>query len=163
MKENNNMRRVFIGGLLSGVILNAISYFFNKFLLLDIYMKSPKVFMKPMDNIWFWKMVVFYFIVGSILAFAYDIFKHRVPGNGFVKGMIFGVLIWLAAFLPSMLFVYLIIALRAKLLLIWSINWFFNFIFAGAILGFIDEWKNLLAFFRRHSIIYNVLTIKIFV
>lgn len=135
------MVKTIIGGLLSGIILNVVGWIFDKTLLVDLYAHSPEVFLKPMDEIWLAKMIVFYFIVGMILAFTYHIFKHRVPGSGFIKGLTFGALLWLAAYLPAMTFMYLIVALRAKLIFMWALNWFFNFTLAGGILGFIDEEK----------------------
>lgn len=133
------MKNILLGGFLSGIILNITGLLFDKFLLANVYAECPKVFLKPMDQVWQVKMVIFYFLVGMILASAYHFFKHRVPGTGFAKGLAFGVIIWLAAYLPSMVFLYLVAAIRVKLITMWILNWFFNFALAGGSLGMIDE------------------------
>jgi hypothetical protein len=132
------MKKIIIGGLLAGVVILLMGMLFGA-LSAEMYKLSPKVFWKPMGGDWFTKMAVFDFATGLVLAAIYSIIKGALPGAGLMKGISFGIIIWVAGPLIGFTMTYLTMAIRVKLIAVWALNDLLNYVLSGLIFKLIDE------------------------
>jgi uncharacterized membrane protein YagU involved in acid resistance len=132
------MKKVIIGGLLAGVVILLMGMVFGA-MSAEMYKLSPKVFWKPMGGDWFTKMVIFDFVTGLILAGVFSIVKGALPGVGLMKGLSFGLIIWIVGPLLGLTMTYLTMAIRVKLIAVWTVNGLVNYLLSGLIFELLDE------------------------
>jgi len=132
------MKKIIIGGLLAGVVIIIMGMIFGA-LSADMYKLSPKALWKPMGGDWFMKMIIFDFATGLILAYIFSIIKGSLLGTGLIKGVAFGIIIFVIGPLLGLTMTYLTMAVRNKLLAVWALNGLINYLIAGLIFEFIDE------------------------
>jgi hypothetical protein len=132
------MKKIIIGGLVAGVVIMIIGMVFGA-LSADMYKMSPKILWKPMGGDWFTKMVIFDFVTGLILAYVFSIIKGSLPGEGLMKGISFGLIIFAVGTFLGLTMTYLTMAIRTKMIMVWALNGLINYIFAGFIFEIIDE------------------------
>ena len=132
------MKKILIGGLLSGAIILIMGVVFGG-MSAEMYKLSPQVFWKPMGGDWFSKMVMLDIVSGLVLACIFSIIKGALPGTGLIKGLSFGIIVWLVGPLLGLTMTYLTMAIRAKLIGIWALNGLVNYCIAGLVFELLDE------------------------
>lgn len=132
------MKKILIGGILAGLVILVIGLIFGS-LTANMYRMSPQIMWKPMGQNFFVQVIIYDLIVGIILAYVYSILKNSVPGSGIVKGLIFGLLVWLVGSVPGLGITYLTMNIRNKLIFTWLVNNLINYCLAGAVIQQIDE------------------------
>jgi len=132
------MKKVIIGGLLAGVVILLMGMVFGA-MSAEMYKQSPQVFWKPMGGDWFTKMAVFDLVTGLVLAVIFSIIKSALPGNGLMKGISFGIIIWIVGPLLGLTMTYLTMAIRVKLIAVWTLNGLVNYLLSGLIFELLDE------------------------
>lgn len=132
------MKKIIIGGLLAGVLFWVLGMIFGT-LTADLYAMSPKVFWKPMGSTWMIKIVAYNFFSAFLLAYVYSVFGSVIPGKGYQKGLIFGLLIFLVGPFLGLSMTYITMAIRAKLICMWALNSLVAYSLAGLTFQLIDE------------------------
>lgn len=132
------MKKIIIGGLLAGVVILLMGMVFGA-LSSEMYKLSPKVFWKPMGGDWFTKIVIYDLVTGLVLASVFSMIKGSLPGGGFVKGLTFGLIVWIIGPVLGLVITYLTMAIRLKLLAVWAANGLANYVLSGLIFGLLDE------------------------
>jgi hypothetical protein len=132
------MKKIIIGGLLAGIVMLLMGMVFGA-LSSEMYKLSPKVFWKPMGGDWFTKMVIYDLVAGLLLALTFSIVKKALPGNGSMKGISYGLIIWFVGPLLGLTMTYLTMAIRVKLIAVWALNNLVNYVISGLIFEFLDE------------------------
>jgi hypothetical protein len=131
------MKKIIISGLLAGVVILLLGILFGA-LSSEMYKLSPRVFWRPMGGDWFMKMAVFDLLTGFVLVFIFSVIKGALPGAGLMKGISFGIIIWVAGPLVGLTMTYLTMAIRMKLIAVWAINDLLNYVISGLIFEWID-------------------------
>ena len=132
------MKKIIIGGVLAGVVILLMGMVFGA-LSSEMYKMSPRVFWKPMGGDWFTKVIIFDLASGLVLACVFSIIKGMLPGTGLMKGLSFGMIIWIVGPLLGLTMTYLTMAIRAKLIAVWALNGLFNYILSGLVFELLDE------------------------
>jgi len=129
------MKKIIIGGVLAGLVIMVVG-FISGSMLEGLYRLSPAgIFKTPnLTN-----LIVYYFVVGLILAYVYSILKNAVPGNGMQKGMIFGFLVFLVGTIPGLGITWITMTVRNRLLFWWAVFGLVEMALAGAAIAFVDE------------------------
>jgi hypothetical protein len=65
---------------------------------------------------------LFSLMTGTIFAASYSLLKKSVPGKGMVKGVIYGLMLFLIVGVPFTLTIYLMLAVPVALLLVWALS-----------------------------------------
>jgi uncharacterized membrane protein YagU involved in acid resistance len=130
------MKRIVVGGLLAGLALLVVGFIFGS-LTADLYMMSPGgIFKSPMN---FNLLIIYDFVVGLILAYAYSVINTAIPKSGLQKGLVFGLLIWLVGTVPGLGITYITMNVRNKLIFMWAFQGLIAYLLAGAAIQAVDE------------------------
>ncbi|MFC1767266.1 hypothetical protein ACFLZ2_01765 [Candidatus Margulisiibacteriota bacterium] len=132
------MKKIVIGGLLVGALFWVVGMIFGTFTA-DLYAMSPKVFWKPMTGTWAIKMVAYNFVSAFIFAHVFSMIGSVVPGKGYQKGLVFGLLIFLVGPFLGLSMTYITMAIRAKLVFMWALNNLVAYLLAGITFQLIEE------------------------
>jgi len=132
------MKKIIIGGLLAAIVIIIMGMVFGA-MSSDMYKMSPKILWKPMGGDWFTKMIIFDIVSGLILAYVFSIIKGALPGAGLVKGISFGLIIFFVGTFLGLTMTYLTMAVRTKLIAVWSLNSLINYLLAGLIFELVEE------------------------
>jgi len=132
------MKKIIIGGLLAGLVIAIMGMVFGA-MSADMYKMSPKALWKPMGSDWFTQMVIFDFVTGLLLAYVFSMIKGALPGEGLLKGVSFGVLVFAVGPLLGLTMTYLTMAVRTRLIAVWALNGLVNYVIAGLIFEVIEE------------------------
>lgn len=89
----------------------------------------------PPPTSFFYHSITFGIITGILLASAYAIIRGGVPGTGTKRGLIYGLLVFMAAGVPSSLSLYLLINLPPALIAYWALENLAIYLIGGAIFG----------------------------
>ena len=89
----------------------------------------------PPPASFYYYSIAFGLVNGIVLAFAFAIIRGGIPGRGLKKGLLFGLLVFLIASLPSSLSLYLLINLPVALIIYWTVEGFVACLIGGAIIG----------------------------
>lgn len=83
----------------------------------------------------FYYSIVFGIITGILLASVYAIIREGVPGKKIKKGLVYGILVFLVAGVPSSLSLYLLINLPSTLIAYWTLENLVIYLIGGTIFG----------------------------
>lgn len=116
------VKRMLIAGVVSrmaGTILGIVTCggIFNW-----VYALEPTDIWKPMAGpppIWF---NVASLALGIILALIYALLYRGIPGRGIVKGLVFGLFVWLVGTVPGMLATYTFMRIATGVVIYWTIQ-----------------------------------------
>ncbi len=132
------MKKTIVAGLVAGIVILIVGMIFGSFTA-DMYKMSPASLWKPMGGSWFGQMIIYDIIFGLILSYVFSVISSVIPGKGIQKGLIFGLLLWLAGSVPGLGITYLTMNIRNKLILMWLANGLANYCLAGAAIQVVDE------------------------
>jgi len=133
-----HMKKIIIGGILSAIVIIIMGMLFGA-ASSEMYKMSPKTLWKPMGGNWFTEMIILDLVTGFILAGGYSLVKKCVPGQKLQKGLCYGLLVFVVGPFLGLTMTYLTMAVRTKLIAVWALNGFVNYILSGLIFAFIDE------------------------
>ena len=103
-----------------------------------VYQLEPTFVWRDMKDIDFMKFNAFFVLLNIILAFVYVIIHKSLPGsNKFVKGICFGLMVWLIGILPGMVSTNAFMVVADGVIVYWTIFEFFNNIIKGVIISLI--------------------------
>lgn len=87
-----------------------------------VYKLEPTNVWRSMENFSLPLMIVTTFITDLIFVFVYALINKGVPGqNKFVKGLIYGLLVWLVGMVPGMIATYLYQTIATTVVIYWTI------------------------------------------
>ncbi len=86
----------------------------------------------PPGTEFFVASLVVNFAIGLTFAGVYSMLKKSIPGKGLMKGVNYGLLLFLLAGLPYTLTTYLLLAVPAMLLVGWAVEALILYIICGA-------------------------------
>jgi hypothetical protein len=136
------MKRIVLPGLLAGVIMLVIGLIIsNLFMLIpivnaDYYSGVMRSWSDPIMTLFF----LYPFVLGVVLAFAWDKVKNIIRGKGsFIKGLKFGLGYLIIATIPGMLISYSSFNLSLLTIVSWTISGFVNAAVAGMIFAKINK------------------------
>ncbi|MEK9149510.1 MAG: hypothetical protein AAB267_05630 [Candidatus Desantisbacteria bacterium] len=100
-----------------------------------VYTLEPTEIWKPMAGpppIWFNAASLG---LGIVLALVYALLYRGIPGKGIVKGLVFGLFIWLVGTLPGMLSTYTFMRVATTVVIYWTILGLVALLVEGAIIA----------------------------
>ncbi|VVB90223.1 Uncharacterised protein [uncultured archaeon] len=89
----------------------------------------------PPGSEYFLASITINLVTGIIFAGAYSFVKQSIPGKGIVKGIYYGVLLFLISGVPFTLTIYLLFSVPVLLLLNWTVSNMVVYLIGGAILA----------------------------
>ena len=73
--------------------------------------------------------------MGIILALVYALLYRGIPGKSIVKGLVFGLFVWLVGTLPGMLATYTFMRVATTVVIYWTIQGLVVLLVEGAIIA----------------------------
>lgn len=87
-----------------------------------VYKIEPTNVWKPMASASLPLILAGIFIVDAIFVWVYALIKKGIPGqNKFVKGLVFGLLVWAIGLIPGMISTYLYMTVATTVVIYWTI------------------------------------------
>lgn len=87
-----------------------------------VYKLEPTSVWKPIESFSLPLMILSTFVIDFIFVLAYAIIKSGVPGkNKYVKGLLFGLLVWSVGMFPGMIMTYLYQSIATTVVIYWTI------------------------------------------
>ncbi len=129
--------KIILSGVVAGFILffvASISYNFTK----EITDPSLKyIFKKSIHMQWFYKLLIINAGTGIIMAIFYALMRSGLPGNDFIKGATWGMVVWIFMINQPLITAIVIGDFAPNLLLSWLAQGFASYVAAGASIGLI--------------------------
>lgn len=129
--------KVILAGIVSGFILfivASISYNFVK----EITDPSLKyIFREAISMKWFYKLLIINAGTGIVMAIFYSLLRSGLPGNDFIKGATWGMIVWIIMITQPLITSLVVGKFSHDLLLSWLAQGFASFVTAGASIGLI--------------------------
>jgi|SRR5690242_6149514 hypothetical protein len=91
-----NTKKIFIGGIIGGVVYFFLGWVFYGKLLTDFFTKNsvaPQGVSKPMDQFIWWALILGNIIAGFILSYVFVKANIKTIGSGLGTGLVLGLLI----------------------------------------------------------------------
>lgn len=124
-----------IAGIVTGVVIFVIGMVMGILLGVD-YTKTPQLW-KPMTGNWTYYMIVVDIIEGIIYGLVFGIVMNSVPGNGWKKGLNYGLILWLVATAPGMMMTYFTMAVPDMIVASWLFGGLISLVIAGPLIAII--------------------------
>ena len=142
MQEKISFWRILGAGILYAIVaqvINTLGAFLSMgyYLMEEYFPVWSKVMMPvagPPPSSFYAYSIGFGVLSGMLFALVYSVIKSGVPGRTAVKkGLVYGLLVFLVAGIPSSLMLYLLIYLPAGLIGIWSVSSLIAYLISGVI------------------------------
>jgi len=117
------MTRILLAGLAGTVFCTAVSMVTCGWVFNWVYRVEPVHVWKPMDSngpgVWF---MIAELVLGILLAAMYAMVCKGLPGkNRIVRGLLFGLMVWIVGILPGMFSTYSFMTVAPVVVLYWTI------------------------------------------
>lgn len=87
-----------------------------------VYKLEPVSVWKPMENISLPLMIAGTFFIDTLFVFVYTLINKGIPGkNKVVKGLVYGLLVWMVGLVPGMISTYLYMTVATTVVIYWTI------------------------------------------
>jgi hypothetical protein len=132
-----NWKKGIIAGLVAGVVILIIGNL-SGFLFAVDYTKTPELW-KPMTGNWLYNMIAIDFVEGIIYGIVFTLIYSGIPGNGWKKGLNYGLIVWLVATVPGMLMTYFTMAVPDMIVVSWTVGGLISLVIAGPVIAIIHD------------------------
>jgi hypothetical protein len=148
MKNKISTGRIIIAGIIFAVIAQIIhtigAYASIKYYTMPEYFPVWSKLMMPTagppPTSFMLYSLLFSFIGGFLIALVYSVIKEGIPANTVnKKGLVYGLLLFLAAGIPSALGMYLLINLPIALIIGWTIESLIVYLIGGIVIARINK------------------------
>lgn len=130
------LRRIIVGGIFVGlllIVLGVILGFFSVTVFkLPMFVSDSTLWRKEFNPI---LSVCLDIIYGIILAGLFNLLYIGIPGEGILKGISFGLIIWFFKVVMAMGSIRIMFNVSDKVLLYWTFSGLFEMLIIGTILG----------------------------
>ncbi|MBU0567218.1 hypothetical protein KJ693_03880 [bacterium] len=129
------IRRMLIAGVVSRIAGTILGIMTCGWLFNWVYALEPTEIWKPMAGpppLWFNLAGL---ALGIILALVYALLIKSIPGKGIVKGLVFGLFVWLVGILPGMLATYTFMRIATTVVIYWTIQGLVVLLVEGVIIA----------------------------
>ncbi len=136
-----NIRRIIIAGFTINVlsfIIGALSFnwaFKFIFQLEPTYIWRWISFEQKMGTGWWTYLIIGNTILAILFAWVYAILIKGIPGSGIKKGILYGILLWLAGILPCTFSMHIFTKMAGLVVLYWTIDGLIEYSLYGAIVA----------------------------
>jgi len=124
-----------IAGIAAGVVVLAIGMLLGSLLGAE-YTATPQLW-KPMTGNWWYYMIVIDLVEGIIYGLVFGIVMNGIPGNGWKKGLNYGLILWLVGTVPGMLMTYSTMAVPDMIVASWLFGGLISLAIAGPVIAVI--------------------------
>lgn len=101
-----------------------------------VYKLEPISVWRPMDTICWGFMYGGMFVLDLVLVYVYALLKSALPGkNKYIKGIVFGVIVWAVGILPGMLSTHVFMTVASTVVIYWTIFGILNNILKGLVIA----------------------------
>ena len=132
MKINRNL-------LIITVVIGILSVIWNSltcgWLFRWVYMLEPIGVWKPFNEFPVFLAIIWAFILAFILAWVYSLIYKSLPGKGLIKGLWFGLIVWLLKSLPLVVFLFMLTVIAKGVLFYWLIDFFLISLWQGVVIA----------------------------
>ncbi len=130
--------RIFIAGIVSAVLGAIVGGFCCGGIFNWVYKLEPTNVWRAMENIPWIRFHVLSVGLHIILAFSYALLNRSLPGaNKLIKGLTFGLIIWLVGILPGMLATHAFMTVANTVVIYWTIIGLFTSLLNGIVIAII--------------------------
>jgi len=132
-----NWKKGIIAGLAAGVVILAVGMLSGSMLGAQ-YTATPQLW-KPMTGNWWYDMIVVDLIEGIIYGLVFTVVYNGIPGNGWKKGLNYGLILWLVATVPGMMMTYSTMAVPDMIVASWLFGGLISFLIAGPVIAILYD------------------------
>lgn len=144
--ENMNWKKVLIGGIVAGVVLLVLMFTVNSFIGSLIHPTMQQEFQngayRPFTDPLMSYIFVHPFVIAIVMAYIYYLFSPFKVEKPLMKGLKYGLVVWLVAGLPGMLMTYSGYAetvTSGPMVLSWTVTGLINMLAAGLVIAYLDK------------------------
>ena len=114
--------RVLIAGIVVGILSSAWGWLTCGRLFNRVYALEPTIIWKPPAEMPFVLMNVASLVFAFLLALVYALIYKGLPGRGVVKGLWFGLFVWLVGGLPGISSLWMVTVMAPGVIIYWLVG-----------------------------------------
>ncbi|UCD15493.1 MAG: hypothetical protein JSV34_00125 [Candidatus Omnitrophota bacterium] len=129
--------KIVLATVVVGVLANVWAWLTCGWLFNWVYSLMPTEVWKPVEQMPLMLMNVANFIAAFLLVLVYAIIYKGIPGKGAVRGLLFGLFLWLACSLPGNFMLGLFTVINPTVIGYWIISFLVFGLLEGAVIALI--------------------------
>lgn len=127
--------KIIISGIVVGILKSIWGALTCGWLFNWVYKLEPTNIWKSFDQMSFPLMNISNIVFGVLLALVYALINKCLPGKGIIKGLWFGLFVWLVGALPGTFSLGLVTVMAHKVVTYWIINFFIVSLWQGLLIS----------------------------
>jgi hypothetical protein len=132
-----NWKGGIVSGIAAGTVILLVGMLSGSMLSAE-YVKTVQLW-KPMTGSWWYFMIVIDIIEGILYAMVFSMVSGGIPGEGWKKGLNYGIILWLVSTVPGMLMTYSTMAVPDVLVASWLFGGLLSLIVSGILIAAIQN------------------------
>ena len=132
-----NFKKGIIAGLIAGIVILIVGMT-SGYLFGTDYEKTPELW-KHMTGNWYYTMIAVDFIEGILYGLVFTVVYTGIPGNGWKKGLNYGLILWIVATIPGMLMTYITMTVPDMIVASWLFGGLISLVIAGPAIAIVHD------------------------
>lgn len=127
--------RLVIAGVVVGILKGAWGFLTCGWLFNWVYALEPTSIWKPVEQMPFMLMNVTNIVFAFALALVYAVIYQGLPGKSVVKGLWFGLFVWLVGGLPGTITLGMVTTMAAGVVIYWTVSFLVVSLWQGLVIA----------------------------